>query len=158
MCVCVCVCVRVLSPSNLIIKVDIGKHCSSSTVSSPLQSRIVLIVLILFVVLLYLGVPTVNDVSASGLNVTCASSGGPATSVTWRRNCAVLPNNAMYQQTQTVIQTPTATYQNTLVIDSTVTDTDGVYTCSVTNTRGYSNGVIGMGGKPYIHIYALLKI
>ena len=93
------------------------------------------------------GVPTVNDLSTSGLSITCTSSGGPATSVTWRRNCAVLPNNAMYQQTQTVDVTQTATYQNTLVINSTVTDRDGVYTCSVTNTRGYDSDVVGMGGK-----------
>ena len=93
------------------------------------------------------GVPTVNDVSTSGLSITCMSSGGPATTVTWRRNCAVLPNNATYQQTQTVTVTQTASYRNVLVIDSTVTDTDGVYTCSVTNTRGYNSGVIGMGGK-----------
>ena len=91
--------------------------------------------------------PTVNDVSASGLSITCMSSGGPATSVTWRRNCAVLPNNATYQQTQTVDVTQTATYRNMLVIDSAVTDTDGVYTCSVTNTRGYDSAVTGMGGK-----------
>ena len=95
----------------------------------------------------HVGVPTVNSVSASGLNLTCTSSGGPATSVTWRRNCAVLPNNAMYRQTQRVTQTQTAMYQNTLVIDSAVTDSDGVYTCSVTNARGYDSGVTGIGGK-----------
>ena len=80
------------------------------------------------------------------------SSGGPATTVTWRRNCAVLSNNATYQQTQTVIQTQTATYRNKLVIASTVTDHSGVYTCSVTNTRGYSSGVTGMGGKVMLMI------
>ena len=99
------------------------------------------------VFILHLGVPTVTSVSASGLNLTCTSSGGPATRVTWRKNCAVLPNNAMYQQTQMVTQTQAATYQNTLVIDSAVTDRDGVYTCSVTNARGYDSGVTGMGGK-----------
>ena len=95
----------------------------------------------------HIGVPTVDSVSTSGLTLTCTSSGGPATIVTWRRNCAVLPNNAMYQQTQTVTQTQTAIYQNTLVIDGAVADRDGVYTCSVTNTRGYSNGNTGLGGK-----------
>ena len=96
----------------------------------------------------YTGVPTVSSVSSDGANnLTCTSSGGPATSVTWRRNCAVLPNNNMYQQTQVVTQTQTATYQNTLVIDSSVTERDGVYTCSVTNARGYGNGAVGMGGK-----------
>ena len=53
----------------------------------------------------------------------------------------------MYQQTQAVTQTQIATYQNTLVIDSSVTERDGVYTCSVTNARGYNDGVVGMGGK-----------
>ena len=101
----------------------------------------------MIVTILYLGVPTVSSVSTSGLSINCTSSGGPATTVTWRRNCAVLPNNATYQQTQTVIQTQTATYRNTLVIDSAVTDRSGVYTCSVTNARGYSSGIIGMGGK-----------
>ena len=95
----------------------------------------------------YIGVPTVNSVSTSGLTLTCTSSNGPATVVTWRRNCAVLPNNAMYQQTQTVTQTQIATYQNMLAIDSAVVDRDGVYTCSVTNARGYDSGVIGVGGK-----------
>ena len=88
-----------------------------------------------------------SSVSVSGLSLNCVSSGGPATQVTWRRNCAVLPNNATFQQTQQVTQTQTAAYQNTLVIDSAVADRDGVYTCSVTNTRGYSNGVTGLGGK-----------
>ena len=111
--------------------------------------------------LCFIGVPTVDSVSASGLTLTCASSGGPATIVTWRRNCAVLPNNAIYQQTQTVTQTQTATYQNTLMIDSAVTDQyrEGVYTCSVTNARGYSNGNIGLGGNlKQVHVYALCEI
>ena len=94
------------------------------------------------------GVPTVSSVSSDGVNnLACISSGGPATSVIWRRNCVVLPNNNMYQQTQAVTQTQTATYQNTLMINSAVTEHDGVYTCSVTNARGYDNGVVGMGGK-----------
>ena len=59
----------------------------------------------------------------------------------------MLPNDNMYQQTQAVTQTQTATYQNTLVIDSSVSERDGVYTCSVTNARGYGNGVVGMGGN-----------
>ena len=101
------------------------------------------------------GVPTVSSVSSDGANnLTCTSSSGPATSVTWRRNCAVLPNNNMYQQIQAVTQTQTATYQNTLMIDSAVTDRDGVYTCSVTNTRGYDNGVVGMGGKVLVLLYS----
>ena len=95
----------------------------------------------------YLGVPRVTDMTTNGLNLTCTSTGGPATRVTWRRNCVVLSNNAMFQQSQLVTQTQTATYQNILVIDSAVTERDGVYTCSVTNARGYSNDATGVGGK-----------
>ena len=97
--------------------------------------------------LAYLGVPRVTDMSTNGLSLTCTSTGGPATHVTWRRNCAILPNNATFQQTQLVTQTQTATYQNTLVIDNAVTERDGVYTCSVTNARGYSKDAAGVGGK-----------
>ena len=108
----------------------------------------------------YTGVPTVSSVSTSGLTLTCTSSSGPATVVTWRRNCAVLPNNAMYQQTQMVTQTQTATYQNMLAIDSAVTDRDGVYTCSVTNARGYDSGVTGVGGKvlAIMTLYAYINL
>ena len=101
----------------------------------------------------YLGTPRVTGVSNNGLNLTCTSSGGPATRVTWRRNCAVLPNNAMFQQSQLVTQTQTATYQNTLAIDNAVIERDGVYTCSVTNVRGYSNDATGVGGKIIVTIY-----
>ena len=97
--------------------------------------------------LAYLGVPRVIDMSSNGLNLTCTSTDGPATHVTWRRNCAVLPNNATFQQSQLVTQTQTATYQNTLMVDDAVSERDGVYTCSVTNARGYSNDATGVGGK-----------
>ena len=107
---------------------------------------------------MHVGVPTVNSVSANGLNLTCTSNGGPATQVTWRRNCAVLPDNDMYQQTQVVTQTQTATYQNTLVINSAVTDCDGVYTCSVTNARGYDSGVTGIGGKNHTYVCERFRV
>ena len=89
----------------------------------------------------------VSSVSANGQNLTCISSGGPATRVRWRRNCVVLPNNATYLQSQLVTQTESATYQNSLVISDAVTERDGVYTRSVSNARGYSNGATGVGGK-----------
>ena len=53
----------------------------------------------------------------------------------------------MYLQSQLVTQTWSATYQNYLVISDAVTERDGVYTCSVSNARGYSNGATGVGGK-----------
>ena len=74
--------------------------------------------------------------------VTCISSGGPPTQVVWRRNCTVIPNNSTTQN-RVVTDAQRATYNNTLVIDPG----PGVYNCSVSNIRGYSNGVVGVGGK-----------
>ena len=78
--------------------------------------------------------------------LTCTSSGGPATTVTWRQNCVVLQrNNPDFAPSQMVTNTETATYQNTLVISSA--DPNGVYTCSVTNRRGYSTSSTGIGSE-----------
>lgn len=90
--------------------------------------------------------PEVSGLSGTERVLTCTSSGGPATYVTWRRNCVALPNNDTYLQSQMVMQTQTATYQNTLTISADVAEPDGVYTCSVSNARGYGNSVVGLGG------------
>lgn len=78
--------------------------------------------------------------------IMCTSSGGPATTVSWRKNCRRLPNISDYQQSQTVTSTITATYCSTLGINSGVVDEDDVYTCIVTNIRGSSSLSIGVGG------------
>ena len=60
--------------------------------------------------------------------LTCVSTGGPATTVTWTQDGAV----ATGITSQTVTSTLTATYVNTL----TVTGREpGSYTCSVANAR-----------------------
>ena len=60
--------------------------------------------------------------------LTCISTGGPATTVTWTRDEAA----ATGVISQTLTNTLTATYVNTL----TVTGRElGNYTCSVTNDR-----------------------
>ena len=100
-----------------------------------------------FVLFCYAGAPTITGVMYDNYTdtVTCTSSGGPATSVTWRRNCLILqPNDT---QSQTVTDTALATYENTLTLGGT--DNDGVYTCSVSNTRGYDNSLTGVGGEVY---------
>ena len=99
-------------------------------------------------VLLLLGSPTVTNVvySDAEKRFTCTSA-GPATAVTWRRNCVALPNSADFTQAQEVTSTLTAIYSNTLTIGSGVTDRDGVYTCAVTNIRGFISRSAGLGGK-----------
>ena len=80
--------------------------------------------------------------------VTCTSSGGPATSVTWRRNCLILqPSDTDFIRNQNVTDTALGTYENRLRLGGA--DNDGVYTCSVSNTRGYNNSLTGVGGEIY---------
>ena len=87
--------------------------------------------------------------SSNTRTLTCTSTGGPATTVVWRQNCIILQqNDTNYVQNQTVTSTLTATYENTLEINN-YTFTDGVYTCSVINSRGYDSSSVGVGSKTY---------
>ena len=94
----------------------------------------------------YTGLPSVtsltfNDQSNS---LTCISTGGPATTVTWRRDGVVITLNATYQQTQIVTNTTTSTYQTVLTIDPSV-GIVGTYNCTVENTRGRSSVTVVVG-------------
>ena len=78
-------------------------------------------------------------------SLTCSSSGGPATTVTWERNGVALNlNGTGYQQTQTVTNPATATYRTTLT-SSDASVFAGTFTCTVTNTRGSDTGAISIG-------------
>ena len=64
--------------------------------------------------------------------LTCVSTGGPATTVTWTRDGAAVSYDANHVFTKTVANQLTATYSNVL----TVTGREpGSYTCSVANVR-----------------------
>ncbi|CAI8013810.1 Receptor-type tyrosine-protein phosphatase delta, partial [Geodia barretti] len=84
----------------------------------------------------YVGLYTASggDVSISGgvtfdpsqLTLTCISTGGPATTVTWTRD-----STTVTQGTQTVLNDPvTAQYTHTLTVT-----TGGEYTCTVANNK-----------------------
>ena len=84
------------------------------------------------------GVPTATTLvyNESTRSLTCTSTGGPATTVTWRKDGAVITLNATYQQTQMVTDPVTGTYQIVLSIDIV-----GTYSCIVGNTRGTSAAI-----------------
>jgi len=82
--------------------------------------------------------PVYNETTRS---LTCTSTGGPATTVTWRKDGAVITLNATYQQTQVVTDPVTGTYQTVLTTDQNVTDFIGTYSCTVGNTRGTSAAI-----------------
>ena len=105
---------------------------------------------------LYVGVYPVNSGSPSitgllynrsTLTLTCTSSGGPATTVTWGKNGAVVEvDGSTYNQSQGVVNTTTATYENTLS-SANISNFLGTFTCSVSNSRGGSDRNTALNGN-----------
>ena len=81
--------------------------------------------------------------------LTCTSTGGPATTVTWRRDGVVITPNAVYQQTKSLVYPDKGTYQTVLTIDPSVGQSDivGTYNCTVENVRGKSSKELVVTGK-----------
>ena len=99
------------------------------------------------------GVPTVTTLvySETTRSLTCTSTGGPATTVTWRKDGAnIAIDGTTYQQTQVVTDTATGTYQTVLKTDQSVTDVFGTYSCTVGNTRGTSTAFEATGDNFFI--------
>ena len=67
-----------------------------------------------------------DGVTLSGNTLTCISTGGPATTVTWTRDSVTVTDG-----NETVLDDPvTAQYTHTLTVTSA-----GEYTCTVTNDK-----------------------
>ena len=67
-----------------------------------------------------------DGISFTEYTLTCTSTGGPATTVTWIRN-----STTVTEGTETVLDDPvTAQYTHTLTVT-----TGGEYTCTVSNTK-----------------------
>ena len=97
------------------------------------------------------GSPNVTSLSYNGQSrtLTCTSTGGPATNVTWRRDGVVITLNATHQQTKSVVDHVNGTYQTVLTINSSVGQSDivGTYTCTVANARGESSETVVVPGE-----------
>ena len=89
---------------------------------------------------------TYNDQSRT---LTCTSTGGPATTVTWRRDEMVIALNATYQQTKSLVNPVTGTYQTVVTIDSSLDQRNivGTYRCTVENDRGSSSETVVVPGE-----------
>ena len=69
----------------------------------------------------------------SVFTLTCTSTGGPATTVSWRRDGTVLSDSSTYSITSQVLtDAVTATYTHTLTVTGRLV---GEYQCSVSNIR-----------------------
>lgn len=87
-------------------------------------------------IILFAGSPSIVsiDIDREKRKLICVSAGGPATTVTWMKNDEVLDNNVYFQQTQRVIHTANATYENILRVNETGSIV-GSFTCNVCNIQ-----------------------
>ena len=110
---------------------------------------------------IHAGSPNVTNLTFDNKSrtLTCTSTGGPATNVTWRRDGVVITLNATHQQTKRVVDPVNGTYQTVLTINSSVGQSDivGTYNCTVENVRGESSETVVVSGETWtllFHIYA----
>ena len=105
------------------------------------------------------GSPSITSLrfDRNSTTLTCTSTGGPPTTVTWRRN-GVLVNDSLYQQNQRVVNTETATYENVLFNDN-ITNFVGTFTCEVSNVRSTAQETLELNGQfgSYWYIVAVVN-
>ena len=81
--------------------------------------------------------------------ITCTTSGGPATDVTWFKDnerISIVSDEGLYEYSQIIINTINATYENRLRIVDKSSKAAGTYTCKVTNPRGSTNETLCIQG------------
>jgi hypothetical protein len=88
--------------------------------------------------------------------ITCTSTGGPATDVTWSKDNAniswsTVSNEGLYEYSQIIINATSATYENRLRIVDKSSEAAGNYTCKVTNSRGSMNGNLYIQGNHKVY-------
>ena len=83
--------------------------------------------------------------------LTCNSTGGPATTVTWKKDGVVITLSATYQQTKSLVDPVAGSYQTVLTIDPSVGQQYivGLYNCTVENDRGTSSQTVVVSGESF---------
>ena len=104
-----------------------------------------------FLLYIHVGSPNITSLTYNDQfrTLTCTSAGGPATTVTWRRDRVVITLNATYHQTKSLVDAVTGTYQTVLTIDPTLNQSSivGTYSCTVENDRGNSSETVVVPGE-----------
>ena len=74
--------------------------------------------------------------------ITCTTSGGPATDVTWFKDSEKIimtSSGGLYEHSQVITNKISATYENRLRIIDKSSKVAGTYTCEVSNPSGSTN-------------------
>ena len=82
--------------------------------------------------------------------ITCTSTGGPATDVTWSRDNVTIntaSNGGVYEHSQVIVNTTSATYENKLKIVDKSSKKAGTYRCEVRNFMESTNGTLYIQGS-----------
>ena len=97
--------------------------------------------------ILITGSPSITSVQfdRNSTTLTCTSTGGPPTTVTWRKN-SVLVDDTLYEQSLRLVNAETATYENILFNDD-VANFVGSFTCEVSNVRGRVEETVELNGN-----------
>ena len=85
--------------------------------------------------------------------LTCTSTGGPPTTVTWRKDGQPI-DETLYQQSQRLVNAERATYENVL-FNSNVANFVGSFTCEVSNVRGRGEEIVELNGN-YLLVLKLI--
>ena len=90
-------------------------------------------------------------------NLTCVSTGSPATTVSWMKDGQPLTiDGSIYHLTQTVTDRSSSTYSNVLTVSETApSGVAGTYNCTVTNELGSDSSEVVADGKD---IYSICKM
>ena len=92
------------------------------------------------------GSPSIHSVTfdRNSTTLTCTSTGGPPTTVTWRKN-NVPVNLSIYEQSQRLVDAERATYENVL-FSTDVANFVGSFKCEVNNARGTNEVKVELNG------------
>ena len=111
---------------------------------------------------IHAGSPIVTSLTFDNTSrtLTCTSTGGPATNVTWRRDGVLITLNATYQQTKRLVDHVNGTYQTVLTIRQSVSQDDivGTYNCTVENVRGESSETVVVPGETLTLLFKFCRI
>lgn len=78
--------------------------------------------------------------------LVCSSIGGPTTTVLWMKNGISLVGN-YHRQSQRVVDTVLARYENNLTLTPSKENISGLYSCVTSNRRGISSAGLWVSGK-----------
>ena len=106
-----------------------------------------------------LGELSTADIAYNGISNTlvCTSTGGPATTVTWRKDNDAIDIGPGFNTLQIITNTTEATYENVLQLNGTLDGIIGSYSCNVSNVKSTQVAVYTIQGKhSFLHTHIIV--